>query len=233
MRLVPLTPLLSLGIATAYPPTPLYFKTPPSTDLSLRSSPPTAVSILLQIAPSSSSCASAPIASECSTAEHAAPYLIGAMSTYNVSYPSELAALLSLIAFETSNFQYAINHFPAPGRPGQGTRNMQMANYNLMYARSIPALGAQLDSITTGNTVDGLSDDDLNAIRALVLPDEYAWGSAAWFLESQCGADVRNQLQQEGAAGWEAYLGCIGTDATDDRKAVWERACTAFGISSL
>jgi hypothetical protein len=154
------------------------------------------------------------------------------MSAYNVTHPSELSALLSLIAYETSSFQYNTNHFPVPGRAGQGTRNMQMAGYNLLYARSIPQLGDAVNAITTADTVDGLSDDEVNAVRALVLPDEYSWGSAAWFLTSQCGADVRSQLQEAGEAGWEAYLGCVGTQATDDRKVVWERANTAFGISS-
>lgn len=109
---------------------------------------------------------------------------------------------------------------------------MQMAGYNLLYAHSIPQLGDAVNAITTADTVDGLSDDEVNAVRALVLPDEYSWGSAAWFLTSQCGADVRSQLQEAGEAGWEAYLGCVGTQATDDRKVVWERANTAFGISS-
>ena len=107
-----------------------------------------------------------------------------------------------------------------------------MAGYNLLYARSIPALTAQVNAITTSDGVEGLSDDELNDIRALVLPDEYAWGSAGWFLSSQCGADVRSQLQQGGEDGWEAYLGCVGTEATDDRRVVWERANAAFGIAS-
>jgi hypothetical protein len=153
------------------------------------------------------------------------------MSSYNITHPSELSALLSLIAYETANFQYNTNHFPAPGRAGQGTRNMQMAQYNLLYARSIASLGDQVDAITTADGVDGLSDDALNAIRALVLPDEYSWGSAAWFLDSQCGDGVRSGLQTGGEAGWEGYLACVGTEATDDRKAVWERANEAFGIT--
>lgn len=157
------------------------------------------------------------------------------MSKYNITYPSELSALLSLIAYETASFQYNTNHFPAPGRAGQGTRNMQMAQWNLLYARSIPELQGQADTIVGGAGVmgvDGLSDDQLNAVRALVLPDEYSWASAGWFLDSQCGADVRTQLQQPGEAGWEAYLGCVGTEATSDRKEVWERANAAFGIGS-
>lgn len=105
-----------------------------------------------------------------------------------------------------------------------------MANYNLLYAKSIPALSTQLAAITTADSTDGLSDDELNAIRALVLPDEYAWGSAAWFLTTQC-ASARPTLQAGGQAGYEAYMSCVGTSATSDRLAYWSAANTALGIS--
>jgi len=107
---------------------------------------------------------------------------------------------------------------------------MQMANYNLLYAKSIPALASQLAAITTSDSVEGLSDTQLNAVRELVLPDEYSFGSAAWFLTTQC-ASTRAQLQAGGQAGYEAYLGCVGTSATSDRLAYWTRANTALGIS--
>jgi hypothetical protein len=150
------------------------------------------------------------------------------MKTYGITSPPELAALLSVIAFETGDFKYNINH--SPGRAGQGTRNMQMANYNLLYAQSISALSSNLSAIATASSTNGLSDDQLNAIRALVLLDEYSWGSAAWYLTSQC-ADVRSQIQTGGHAGYTAYLNCIGTQMTEDRMAYWLRANTAFGIS--
>lgn len=188
-----------------------------------------AASQLIIIAPNSDSCASAPIANECETAVTAAPFLINAFEKYAVYEAPEMAALISLIAYETDGFQYAINHFP--GRAGQGTRNMQMSNYNLMYAQSIPALKAPLAAITSATSTTGLSDDVLNAIRALVLRDEYAWASAAWFYTTQCDTAVRTALQAGGQAGYEAYLGCVGTTASQDRLDYWSRANTAFGIS--
>jgi hypothetical protein len=152
------------------------------------------------------------------------------MAAHNITTAPELAALLSLIAYESGDFQYNINHFPAPGNPGQGTRNMQMAPYNLLYAQSIPALATPLANITTASSAGGLTDDQLDAIRALVLPDDYTWGSAAWFLTSQC-ASIRPALQAGGQDAWEAYLGCVGTTATSDRLAYWTRANQALGIS--
>jgi hypothetical protein len=151
------------------------------------------------------------------------------MSSYGVRSAPEIAALLSLIAYETDDFKYNINHYP--GNPGQGTRNMQMANFNLEYALSIPALVGQVQAITTQTTTtSGLSDDQLNAIRALVLPDQYTWASAAWFYTTKC-VSIRSQVQAGGQTGYEAYLGCVGTTATSDRLAYWTRANTAFGLS--
>lgn len=186
---------------------------------------------ILEIAPTSNTCAGAPFPSECATASQAAPYLISAMGAFGITSPPEIAALLSVMAYESGDFKYNTNHYPAPGRPGQGTRNMQMANYNLLYAKSIPALSSSLSAITTASTTDGLSDDQLNAIRALVLPDSYSWGSAAWFLTSQC-ASSRPALQAGGQAAYESYLtSCVGTTATSDRLAYWSRANSALGIS--
>jgi hypothetical protein len=218
--------LLSLGTmasASAIPATPFL-------PLSSRQAGNSAAEMLLVIAPASGSCSGASAANECATNIDAAPFLIKAMVDYGITSPPEIAAVLSLIAYEAGDFKYNINHYPAPGRPGQGTRNMQMPNYNLMYARSIPALASKLSAITTATSTSGLSDDQLNAIRALVLPDNYSWASAVWFLTSQC-ASTRPALQAGGQAGYAAYLSCVGTGATADRLAYWTRANTALGIS--
>lgn len=105
-----------------------------------------------------------------------------------------------------------------------------MPNYVLLYAKSIPALATPLAAITTSDSITGLSDDQLNAIRALVLPDAYTWGSGAWFLTTQC-ASARPALQAGGEAGFAAYMSCLGVTATSDRLAYWTRANTAFGLS--
>jgi hypothetical protein len=107
---------------------------------------------------------------------------------------------------------------------------MQMAEYNLQYALSIPDLKVELRAITAANTTRGLSDSQLNDIRALVLPDWYSWATAAWYLTAMC-ANVRPALQAGRQAAWEAYLGCIGTSVTDDRLAYWNRANTALHLT--
>ena len=97
---------------------------------------------------------------------------------------------------------------------------MFMPNFVLSYVQSIPELSSALAA--TPST-------DLNAIRALVLSDEYTWASAVWFLTSQC-ASIRPTLQAGGQAGFVAYMGCVGTEATGARLEYWKRATAAFGL---
>ncbi|KAI9858545.1 MAG: hypothetical protein M1824_004281 [Vezdaea acicularis] len=175
---------------------------------------------LLAIAPTSGTCAGAPFPAECSTADHAVPFINGALITYGITSPYEQAAIISTMAFESGDFKYNRNHYPAPGRPGQGTRNMQMSTYNLAYAKSIPALAGPLAQVAA---------TDLNGVLALVMADQYSFGSAAWFLTSQCGAGVRQGLQSGTQAGWQTYVSsCIGTTVTSDRMAYWTRAVQAL-----
>lgn len=179
----------------------------------------TAAQQLLTIAPTSGTCSGSPFADECATNEQAAPFLIDAMVKYDISTPSEIAAVLSVVAFESGDFKYNINHFP--GRPGQGTRAMLMPAFVREYAQSIPELAPTLSAIASGGS------DGLNAIRALVLPDQYSFGSAAWFLTSHC-RDVRPALQAGGQAGFEKYMECLGVTATPERLAYWHRAVACF-----
>jgi hypothetical protein len=180
----------------------------------------TAASIVALIAPASTSCADA---TECRTADQAAPFLIQAMQDYQVWHAAEIAAVLALMAFESVNFQY--KHNVSPGRPGQGTANMQMINYNTLYAQSIPALATQVAAIGTIST-----DAQMNQLLALVTDDKYNFGSGPWFLTTQCSS-IRDQLQTGTDAGFAAYMGCVGVTVTDDRNAYWQRAKQAFGLS--
>ncbi|KAI9848493.1 MAG: hypothetical protein M1838_000493 [Thelocarpon superellum] len=186
---------------------------------------------VLQVSPAANTCTGAPYADECATAAQAAPYITAGFQTYSITTSGEAAALLSLMAFESGDFKYDKNHFPAPGRPGQGTRNMQSAAFNKEYAASIPSLASQFSSLAS----QGDDDTTENAIRQLVLADQYDFASAAWFLTSQCSSAVRSALQgssgSEGVAlqAWQDYISsCVGTSPTSDRQAYWEKAVTAL-----
>lgn len=102
-------------------------------------------------------------------------------------------------------------------------RNMQSPTFNSKYASSISELSDSLASVPAG---------DVSAVLNVLLSDEkYDFGSAAWFLTTQCGQSVRAELQTGSLSGWQEYIsGCVGTSVTDDRKAYWTRAVEALGV---
>ncbi|KAK6064101.1 hypothetical protein SCUP515_11954 [Seiridium cupressi] len=179
-----------------------------------------AASIVSAIVSSTASCAATD--TECRTPAQAAPYLIAAMSKYGITNTGEIAGVLALMAFESVDFKY--KHNISPGRPGQGTANMQMFDYNLEYAQSITELSAKVSALGTITT-----DDQKNQLLALVTDDNYNFGSGPWFYTTKC-ASARSALQQGTDAGFAAYMSCVGVTVTDDRSAYWTRAKQAFGL---
>lgn len=174
---------------------------------------------ILAVAPETATCDSS--LPECATAAVAAPNI--AISFYNFGITSfgAQAAILSLILFESGSFKYSRNHFPAPGKPGQGTRNMQSPAYNLKYAQWLASVckncGISADQVAAADK-SGPAD-----VLALVNGDQWGFGSASWFLKTQCDASILAGLADASEVSWEAYIGCIGTTVTDDRKAGWQK----------
>ncbi|OAA70795.1 hypothetical protein LEL_09386 [Akanthomyces lecanii RCEF 1005] len=183
-----------------------------------------AVDAIKIIAPGSVSCPPSE-AAECRTADQAATPLIKAMAAYKLETANEIAAVLALMAFESVDFRYKHNVYP--GRPGQGTANMQMANYNLLYAKSLDGVKEKVADV---ESVDGLAPDKLNYILSLVQPDEHNFASGPWFLTTQCPKAVRDALQKNIDAGFAAYMACVGVSVTPERQAYLTRAKKAFGI---
>lgn len=103
-------------------------------------------------------------------------------------------------------------------------RNMQSPTFNDKYASSIPDISDEYAS-AKGN---------VSAILDLLLSDEkYDFGSAAWFLTTQCTDSVRTELQKGTESGWEGYISsCVGTTVTDERKAYWTKALETLGVQS-
>jgi len=107
---------------------------------------------------------------------------------------------------------------------------MQLGAWNLEYARSIPELAPKVLAITGGTAAEGLSDEQLNEVRDLVLDDRFSWKSAAWFYVTKCG-DVRDEVQAGGQTGFEAYMQYVGVQTTPDRLEYWRRAKEALGVA--
>ncbi len=196
--------------------------------------------LTLAVVPNSLSCTSG--SDECRNATQVTPLLIDAMAAYQINTPAEIAAIVSLIGFESVDFQY--KHNISPGRPGQGTSNMQMlvcnlpslspslfpsfvpANmkflqqpYNIQFAQSFPELASEAEALT----------NDPNGLLALVTPDQYNFKSGPWFLATQCDPSVRAALQNGDDAGFAAYMACVGTDVAG-RQDYWNRAKEALGL---
>lgn len=184
--------------------------------------------IIEEIAPKSKACpTSGDFIDECRSAKEAAPLIFEAMYRYGFYHKNEIAAIISLMALESGDFAYRKNHFPAPGRPGQGTANMQMAEFNLKYAKAIPAVADEVANVTS---VDNLSDEELNRIRELVIVDEHNFGSAAWFLRDECGEKVAEALRKDVDAGFVTYMDCVGVEVDESRQEYLDRAKSAFCI---
>ncbi|KAI9824280.1 MAG: hypothetical protein M1832_002088 [Thelocarpon impressellum] len=187
---------------------------------------------VLQIAPGSSSCVDGNPA-ECRDAFQAAQILTTVLRDYNVTEPRLAAALIALVAFESNNFRDSRNRFPPPGQPGQGTRNMQTFEFNLKYATSVPALGAEVARIAGGRRrANDFSAEAKSALLDLLLLDDVVdFASAAWYLRERCDAGFTDGLIAGTEAGWEDYLRfCIETDPTEERRAYWLRALQALVV---
>ncbi|KAI3332690.1 hypothetical protein F4824DRAFT_285641 [Ustulina deusta] len=179
----------------------------------------TAAAIIGEIAPGSLSCADT---TECRTNVQAAPFFIDAFQKYGLGSAGQMAAVLALTAYESVDYKY--KHNVSPGRPGQGTSNLQMVNFNIDYANTFPELQAKVSALGTIAT-----DDTKNQLLALVTPDEYNFGSGPWFLTKNC-PQVVSPLATGTDEAFSAYMQCVGVELTAERSAYWTRAKAAFGI---
>lgn len=98
---------------------------------------------------------------------------------------------------------------------------MQSPEYNALYAESIPSLKEELAPI---------SGQPEAVLDLLLTEDCHDFGSAAWFLTTQCSFKVRNALRSGGEDGWQKYItSCVGTTVTEERREIWERAVEELG----
>jgi hypothetical protein len=197
------------------------------------------------VMPNSTSCDGAAFPDECLTACQAAPFIKSSCESLS---KAECAATVALMALESVELKYKHNVYP--GRPGQGTANMMMfevrlpevpwclntpqdfvfpGNFLLIPILSTPQFVLEYATDLFGaKQVQGKSPND---VLAMVMPDKFNFGSAAWFLKKKCTTDVRASLRTGTDDGWMAYNRCVGVDgANEERMTYWFRAKTAFGI---
>lgn len=185
-----------------------------------RAADPRSVEILTKIAPKSVTCdSSGSFPDECVTATNAAQPLINSFAKYQINVPGEQVALLSWMAYESGDFKYVRNHFPAPGRPGQGCRNMMMPGFVSEYAGTLQ-----------------LSNSDPAGLLNDVIRVGGEWGAASWFYTAKCSDEVKEGVKTGGKPGWTKFItGCVNTtldEGENAREAYWTRAAQAFGMST-
>lgn len=154
---------------------------------------------------------------ECRTAEQVAPYIEASFKEYKVTNLGLKAINLANLMFESGNFTHKTNKYPAPGRPGQGTANMQMPDNNLKYCKSIPALAdeeaCKIDSVV------GASKETLNAMLALLTVDKYNFASGAWYMTTQCPDMLATVVSKPLDDVFTAFLeSCIRAGTTDKTR---------------
>ncbi|KAF3928593.1 hypothetical protein AA313_de0202627 [Arthrobotrys entomopaga] len=186
--------------------------------------------LILKIAPKSSSCANLVATGECSTADVAAEQIAAALAKYQINTIGEAAAVISIMAFESVDFEFNSNQ--SPGRPGQGTKAMLMPNFVFQYAQSLKLDPESIAPGATPDTINNQSPDVLNKILALVQPDKFTFGSAPWFYTANCSDDIKAGLKASPVtiAAWSAYISnCVHTSVTPERQSGFVTAVLALG----
>ncbi|KAK5127060.1 hypothetical protein LTR85_008419 [Meristemomyces frigidus] len=176
---------------------------------------------IVSVDPKTSSCANAPVADQCRTAAQAAPYISISYSNFGITDFNTQASLLALMLYESGAFKYSTNIYP--GIAGQGTRNMQNPEDNLAYAEWLATVCSNCG--VTSAQVQEASAAGPAAVLDLVNTDEWGFGSAAWFLKTQCSESIQQGLAAGTQAGWEDYLTvCLRAAVDDERNQLWTAA---------
>ncbi|KAJ2849727.1 hypothetical protein IWW36_002419 [Coemansia brasiliensis] len=170
-----------------------------------------------------SGCASATEQAECATNEVAAAAITNAISKYGVKRRGEVVALIALMAYESADWEYNINHFP--GRPGQGTRAMLMYNFISTYAQSL------YPNKVTATEASSQSTQVMNSVRELVLNDNDSFAAAFWYLTTVAkdyhGDESR--LRSGNIDDFKAYIeNGVHTAWDEQRGNVWKAVDAAL-----
>ncbi|KAJ2450970.1 hypothetical protein EV183_003930 [Coemansia sp. RSA 2336] len=168
-------------------------------------------------------CASAAEQAECATNEVAAAAITNAINKYDVKRRGEVVALIALMAYESADWEYNINHFP--GRAGQGTRAMLMYNFISTYAQSL------YPSKITATEASSQSTEAMNSVRELVLNNDDSFAAAFWYLTTVAkdyhGDESR--LRSGNIDDFKAYIeNGVHTTWDEQRGSIWKAVDAAL-----
>ncbi|KAI9477035.1 hypothetical protein LPJ78_004721 [Coemansia sp. RSA 989] len=171
----------------------------------------------------SNGCASAAEQAECATNEVAAAAITNAINKYDVKRRGEVVALIALMAYESADWEYNINHFP--GRAGQGTRAMLMYNFISTYAQSL------YPSRVTTTEASSQSTQVMNSVRELVLNNDDSFAAAFWYLTTVAKDYYGNEsrLRSGNIDDFKAYIeNGVHTSWNEQRSSVWKAVDAAL-----
>ena len=165
---------------------------------------------------------------DCRTNDQIAPLLVDGLKKWEINQRDAISAVIALTAFESDSYKYKRNMYP--GRPGQGTSNMQMIKYNVKYAMEFPELHEKIKAIEiTPENADAVTPEQQNELLDLVTPDDYNFGSGPWFLRTQCPSSIED-FNRSAEKGWDSYMKCVGVDANEEgRRELFEAALASVG----
>jgi hypothetical protein len=99
---------------------------------------------------------------------------------------------------------------------------MQSPNFNERYAVWLSSMCKNCGISST--EVEKAKNKGPAAVLDLVNGLQWSFGSAAWFLKTQCESSIEDRLATGTEAGWISYLEeCVGTSVTDERTAGWKK----------
>ena len=192
-----------------------------------------AVDHILNIAPTASSCD--PNQTECTTAQDAAGPLVFAMHHYGIMDAAAIAAILTTIAQESGDLKYKRNHYPPPGRPGQGSSNMQNYRFNYEFALETDRLKDQLAAIDGAHPDSNPSNETMNAVLDLIISNTtYNFMTGPWYYNKYCSDEIKAGFRSQADldATFKHYQNdCIGVVPIEEsRMDKWAKARESFGL---
>lgn len=180
---------------------------------------------------------------ECRDPEEAAEALNAVFLEYGLDDPTQQAAVLAYLAFESVDFGFQTNQFP--GRPGQGTRSMLLFNFVYDYALDTESTAEEALALTDNLQVEDIVlDEELNpsgievatqqqVLGLVIATDELSFGAAPWFLTTKC-RDTVEELKSGSLEAFNSYMvDCINTTAAPERLDKYNVVLQAMGLPTV
>ncbi|KAJ1920444.1 hypothetical protein H4219_001281 [Mycoemilia scoparia] len=155
---------------------------------------------------------------ECSTFETAAANINISFEKYKITTRGEMIAIVALMASESGSFVFNRNHYPEPGRPGQGTKAMMMYPSIYKYANSLYPEEVEKLSATESTTDTKVMND----VLGLVLNDKDTFGSAAWYMSTEANEYLQKNPLDGKQSSYQKYTTeAVGASWDESRGVIW------------